>query len=42
MIQASGVAAHTQKLKVNKGDGEVLSACDAMGGRRHGSQGHCV
>ncbi|KAJ8779714.1 hypothetical protein J1605_012598 [Eschrichtius robustus] len=33
MIQASGVAARTQKLKVNKGDGEVLSACDAVGDR---------
>lgn len=31
MIQASGVAVRTQKLKVNRAGGEVLTPCDGVG-----------
>ena len=34
MIQASGVAARTQKLKVNRAGGDVLTPCDGVGWER--------
>lgn len=34
MIQASGVAARTQKLKVNRAGGGVLESCDGVGWER--------